>query len=307
MNPLLFTLPGSEQFGAQLRQCLPCEAGELQMRFFPDHEACPRFVTPVTGRDVILVCALDDPNAKILPLYLAACVARELGARRVGLVIPYLPYMRQDSRFNDGEGVTSRHFARMLSGCCDWLVTVDPHLHRYRALSDIYTIATKVVHAAPAIAKWIAANVANPVIFGPDAESAQWVAQVADAADCPYTVLNKTRHGDADVEVSIPDASFWVGMTPVLVDDIASTARTMIAATQQIQLAGMAPPVCIAVHPLFVGDAFAALHAGGVERIVSCNTVAHSTNRIDLSPPIAAAIGEILAEMAGAQPSISAT
>lgn len=302
MNPILFTMPGNEEFGAQLRQFLPCESGEMQVRHFPDQESCPRFLTPVAGRDVIFACALDSPDAKVLSLYLAACVARELGARSVGLVIPYLPYMRQDARFKEGEGVTSQHFARFLSSCCNWLVTVDPHLHRHHALSDIYPIATRVVHAAPEIAKWIAANVTNPVIFGPDAESEQWVAEVADAADCPYTVLNKIRRGDADVEVSIPDAAFWVGMTPVLVDDIVSTARTMIAATYQIELAGMAPPVCIAVHPLFVGDAFAALHAGGVERIVSCNTVAHATNRINLCQPIAAAIGEILAEMSVALP-----
>lgn len=302
MKPILFTMPGNEEFGARLRAALHCDAGDLQIHHFPDQESCPQFATPVAGRDVVFSCALEQPDSKIMHLYLAACVARELGARSVGFVVPYLPYMRQDARFREGEGITSRHFARLLSSCGDWLVTVDPHLHRYHALSDIYSMKTRVVHAGPEIAKWIAAYVTNPVIFGPDSESEQWVAEVADAADCPYTVLSKTRRGDADVEVSIPDASFWVGMTPILVDDIVSTARTMIAATRQIELAGMAPPVCIAVHPLFAGDAFAALHAAGVERIVSCNTVAHATNRIDLCQPIAAAIGELLAEMSVAPP-----
>ncbi|PRC93510.1 ribose-phosphate diphosphokinase [Solimicrobium silvestre] len=295
MRPLLFTLPGSEEFGAQLHPFLFCDIGDLQIHHFPDQECCPRFVTPVVGRDVIFAQLLDRPESKIMPLYLAACVARELGARSVGIVIPYLPYMRQDARFKEGEGETARHFARLISSCCDRLVTVDPHLHRYHQLSELYTVPTKVAFAAPEIAKWIIGNVIRPVIFGPDAESEQWIAEIAEAADCPYVVLNKTRHSsDSNVEVSIPDASFWVGMTPVLIDDIVSTARTMIAATLQIELAGMAPPVCIAVYPLFAGNAFAALQACGVDRIVSCNTIAHATNQINLCQPIAAAVDEAL-------------
>jgi ribose-phosphate pyrophosphokinase len=295
MTTVLFAMPGSEALGSQLQSELQCDAGKLEIRRFPDQESCPRFFTSVSGRDVVLVCELDCPDGKILPMYLTACVARELGARSVGLIIPYLPYMRQDDRFQDGEGITSQHFARLISSCCDWLLTVDPHLHRHRAMSEIYSVQASVVHAAPNVATWIAENVSNPVIFGPDAESEQWVAEVADLVDCPYAVLTKVRHGDLDVEVSIPDASFWVGMTPVLVDDIVSTARTLIAASVQIELAGMCAPVCVAVHPLFAGDAFIALRTRGIERIVSCNTVMHATNKINLCKPIAVAVSEMLA------------
>jgi ribose-phosphate pyrophosphokinase len=84
-----------------------------------------------------------------LPLLFAADTARDLGARRIGLVAPYLAYMRQDIRFHAGEAVTSRTFAAILSRHLDWLVTVDPHLHRYHELSEIYRIPTQVVHAAP--------------------------------------------------------------------------------------------------------------------------------------------------------------
>lgn len=298
MNPLLLTMPGNDAFAARLLPALtmlmPCGAGALQIHQFPDGESCPRLLTPVAGRDVMIACTLDRPDGKIMPLYLAACTARELDARSVGLIVPYLPYMRQDARFHDGEGITSIHFARLLSSCCDWLVTVDPHLHRHHALSDIYSVATVTVQAAPRIAQWIAANVARPIVVGPDAESEQWAAQVAAIAGCPYAVLQKIRSGDHAVEVSIPDTSGWDGRTPVLVDDIVSTARTMIAAAQQIKAAGMAPPVCIAVHALLAGDAYAALRVAGVDRIVSCNTIEHATNLIDVSAPIAAAVVELI-------------
>lgn len=293
MNPTLIALPGNEGLAKQLGTALNWPIENLQVHRFPDGESNPRFLGDVKGRQIVLVCTLDQPDTKIVALYLAAKVARELGAIQVGLVAPYLAYMRQDARFHPGEGITSVHFAKLISENFNWMVTVDPHLHRHHALSDIYTIPTIAVQAAPAISNWIAAHVANPVVIGPDAESEQWASEVANAANCPYTVLQKVRHGDRNVEVSVPDSSRWQGMTPVLVDDIASTARTMIAATRHLHAALLPAPVCIVVHPLFVDDAYAALQDAGVNRIVSCNTVAHPSNNIDLCGQLTPALAEL--------------
>lgn len=198
--------------------------------------------------------------------------------------------MRQDVCFHDGEGIASAHFAQFVSGIVDWLVTVDPPLQRHHGLREIYAIPTRVVDAAADIAQWVTYHLRRPLIIGPDAESEQWVAEVATAAQCPYTVLQETRREDCDAEVTIPDVAQWQGHTPVLVDTIAPTVRTVIAAVSHLHAAGLAPPVCIAVHPLFVGDAYAELRAAGVMEIVSCNTVAHGTNKIDVCRSIAAAL-----------------
>ncbi len=295
MIPILFAMPGNEAFALHLDRAISCEVGQMETRHFPDGESYIRLLSPVRGRDVIFVCTLDHPDEKMIALYLAISIARELGARRVGLVAPYLAYMRQDARFQDGEGVTSVHFARFVSDFCDWLVTVDPHLHRHHKLNEIYSIPTKVVHAAPVVGDWIAENVDAPVIVGPDAESEQWAAKVAKAVGCRYTVLNKTRTGDREVEVSALEIAGWQGGTPVLVDDITSTAQTMIAAVNRLKEAGLPPPVCLAVHPIFAGTAYQDLQAAGIDRIVSCNTIAHPSNQIDLSDAIAVAAVELMA------------
>lgn len=293
--PLLFALPGNEALAQRLCTLRGWSLGQLETRRFPDGESYARFLTDVKGREVVLVCTLDDPDQKAIALYLVACIARELGAARVGLVAPYLAYMRQDMQFNPGEGISSAHFAALLSGCVDWLVTVDPHLHRIDTLDRIYSIPSRVVPAAPAIARWIKTAVAQPLLIGPDAESEQWVAQVAQAAGCPFTVLSKVRRGDREVEVSMPDVAQWRACTPVLVDDIASTARTMIAAVARLHALGLAAPVCVAVHPIFAGPAYAELEAAGVARIVSCNTIAHHSNQIDLAEALCGAADSLLA------------
>ena len=216
-------------------------------------------------------------------LTFAAATARELGAVRIGLVAPYLCYLRQDQRFRPGEAVTSRLFARMVSGTFDWLVTIDPHLHRLAALDAAYTIPTRTLHAAPLIAEWITKNVQRPVLIGPDVESEQWVGAIAASCQAPHVVLEKRRHGDRSVEISIPDMASWDGRTPVLVDDIISSARTMIETVSRLTHCGMGTPVCIGVHGVFAAQAHEALRSA-CPRIVTTNTILHQTNDIDVSP-----------------------
>jgi ribose-phosphate pyrophosphokinase len=236
---------------------------------------------------------LREPDSMLLPVVFLADAARDHGATRVGLVAPYLAYMRQDVRFRPGEAVTSKSFARLLSSTFDWLVTVDPHLHRYGSLGELYTIPTSVVHAASLIAVWVRDHIPDALLVGPDSESEQWVADVASRAGVPSIVLVKTRHGDRDVEVSVPDVERWRDRTPVLVDDIVSTARTMIATVRHLLRAGMRPPVCIGVHAVFAGSAYEDLVAAGAGRVVTCNTIRHGSNDIDISGALAAAVRDL--------------
>jgi ribose-phosphate pyrophosphokinase len=294
--PLLFALPGNEPFTATLAASLRGELGALTVRHFPDGESYVRVDTPVDGREVILVCTLDRPDAKLLPLVFAAGTAVDLGAVRVGLVSPYLAYMRQDRRFQPGEAVTSTHFARLISGAVDWVVTVDPHLHRRSSLSEIYTVPTRVVHASPLLAEWIRSHVRRALLVGPDAESGQWVEAVARAAGAPHIVLEKIRRGDRDVQVSVPQIERWPEHTPVLVDDIISTARTMIETVRHLLNAGLAPPVCVGVHAVFAEGAYRALLDSGAGAIVTANTVPHVSNAIDVADAVAQSVRSILAD-----------
>jgi ribose-phosphate pyrophosphokinase len=295
MKPLLLAFPGSTTLATRLAPRLDAELGVLTTRSFPDSESYVRLDTPVAGREVILLCTLDRPDPKLLPLLFVARTARELGAARVGLVAPYLAYMRQDQRFQPGEAVTSRHFAQVVSSFADWLVTVDPHLHRLSDLNEIYSVRSHVVHAAPLVHDWIA-NVHDAVVVGPDGESEQWVAAVAKRAGVPYVVLQKTRRGDRNVEVALPDMTRFRARTPVLVDDIVSTARTMIEATDKLLQAGLRAPVCVGVHAVFAGTAYAELRAAGAARIVTSNTIEHESNAMDVSALLADAVRAVNSE-----------
>jgi ribose-phosphate pyrophosphokinase len=293
MTPaLIVPVPGQEACAQALASSLDAEVGEIELRAFPDGETYLRFMSALAGRSVALVCSLDRPNDKLVALLFAAATARELGAARVGLVAPYLAYMRQDRRFQPGEAVTSRQIAALLSDAFDWLVTVDPHLHRYASLAEIYRIPTRVVHAAPLIARCIRSEIQNPFIIGPDSESQQWVAAVAREAAAPYSMLEKIRHGDRDVEIRVRDLGGLAGHTPVLVDDIISSGRTMLQAVRLVAQGGRVQPVCIAVHGVFADRSDLLLAQAGAT-VVTSNSIPHATNRIDVHGLLAEAVREL--------------
>ncbi|MEX2297561.1 MAG: ribose-phosphate pyrophosphokinase [Dongiaceae bacterium] len=286
---LILPLPGNETFARDLAEAGGWELGQIETRRFPDGETYVRILSDVAARPVDLVCTLARPDDGFLRLLFAADAARSLGASAVTLVAPYLAYMRQDRRFLPGEAVTSRTFARLLSSTFDRLVTVDPHLHRYPALSPLYTIPATTLHAAPLLADWIATAVETPLVIGPDEESGQWVSAIAMHIGAPYAVLRKIRRGDRHVDIELPDFSEWRGRQPVLVDDIASSGHTLVEAARQLLLQGLAQPICAVIHGVFAEGAYERLLAVA-QRIVSSDSVPHPSNGIRLAPLIASAL-----------------
>ncbi|MES2395095.1 MAG: ribose-phosphate pyrophosphokinase [Bacteroidota bacterium] len=282
MKKIVFALPGNEALVNYIVDSIQAELGVPEFRNFPDGETYVRILSSVEEKDVIIVCTLHQPDAKLLPLLFLCRLLRDLKVRSICLVAPYLAYMRQDKQFNPGEAVTSEYFAKLLSSHIDSLITVDPHLHRRVSMKEIYSIPCEVLHANGVISRWVKKHIPNALLIGPDSESEQWVSVVAKNAGVPFIVLQKIRNGDRDVEVSVPNVDGYKNYTPVLVDDIISTAGTMIETVGLLKKAGMKPPICIGVHAVFAGNAYKNLIKSGVSQVVTCNTILHESNAIDI-------------------------
>jgi ribose-phosphate pyrophosphokinase len=287
MKKIIFALPGNELLAESLTKKLNADSGELIIRHFPDGESYINVISDVSNKEVIIVCTLHQPDDKLLPLFFLSKNLKDLKAKKITLIAPYLAYMRQDKKFSPGEAVTSAYFAKLISSFADELITIDPHLHRRHSMSEIYSIPCKVLHASELISNYIKEKIKNPLLIGPDSESEQWVSEVAKNAGAPFIVLQKERFGDKDVKVSVPHVEKYKDQTPVLVDDIVSTAHTMIETITHLKAAGMKAPVCIGVHAVFAGNAFEELKRSGATEIISCNTIDHVSNRIDITDLIA--------------------
>lgn len=291
MSRVLFSFPEQNELGARLTPLVQARPGRLDWRRFPDGESLVTIENAIDGESVAFVASLHRPDEAALALRFAAATAREFGARRVGLIAPYLAYMRQDKRFHAGEAISAPLFARFLEESFDWLVTADPHLHRNPELSSLYRIPATRVVTAPLVAQWIRDNVMDALLIGPDSESEQWVSDIAQRANLPHQVLNKIRHGDRDVEVSLPDVESARGRTPVIVDDIVSSGRTMIETLGHLKRLGLPGAVCIAIHAVFAGDAYEQLLAAGASRVVSTDSIRHPSNAISIATLLAEGSG----------------
>lgn len=289
MRPdVFFATPGADRLVPAMLEAGLAE-GAVVFRKFPDGESYVRLLDDVAGRRVVFVSCLNDPDQHLMSVLLAAGAARANGAREVGLAIPYLPYMRQDIAFQAGEAVSAVYFARILGQFADWIVTVDPHLHRFRSLGEVFgSVPARRLTAVPAIANWISSELSQPLIIGPDSESEQWVQGISERTGAPGLVLNKTRTGDRSVQIDLPELGRFGSFQPVIVDDIVSTGTTMARLVSGLVAKGFRPPICCCVHALFVEGAYARLMEAGALQVVSCDTVPHESNKIS--------VGKLLAE-----------
>jgi ribose-phosphate pyrophosphokinase len=266
---------------------IACE--QIELHHFPDGESLVR-LPPDLPPHVIFCRSLDRPNEKLIELELAAAAARGLGARRLTLVSPYLCYMRQDRSFRAGEAVSQQIVGRLLAQRFDELITVDPHLHRTHELGAAVPVRRAVaLSAAPVMADWLTALDVPPLLMGPDEESRQWVGSIAGRAGLDYGVATKVRLGDRRVRVELPD----IGVRErdvVLVDDVASTGRTLAECAAQLLSAGARSVAALVTHALFVDDALDAMRHAGIEMIVSTDSIAHPSNALPLAPLLARAV-----------------
>ena len=292
MGPLLISPPADSAIAANIAKQCGGDIGELTLREFPDGELYVRIDTPLKGRNVWVICTMLPAGKKMHAAFMLGATAKDLGATHVALAAPYLAYLRQDSRFKPGEGITSRYVGIWLSSVFDEVLTLDPHLHRYETLSEVYAVPAKALPTAPRIASWVKKEIKNPVIVGPDMESAQWAKAVASVLDCPTIILEKVRFGDDNVQVSAPDSSdlsLLDGRTPVLLDDIICTGSTMVEALQLLKKAKANEPHCVGIHAVFAGEGNSVesrLIKAGAKRVVTCNTIPHPTNAIDIVPTL---------------------
>jgi ribose-phosphate pyrophosphokinase len=274
---------------ARIAQAGGLELACMARHRFPDGELKLR-LPPVLPARVVLLRTLNDPNEKLIELLLVAQTARTLGVSHLTLVAPYLAYMRQDMAFLPGEVVSQRVVGAFLASLFDAIVTVDPHLHRVARLQDAVPVPqATVLSGAPLLAKLIAEHHNDPMLMGPDEESAQWVAQAAARYGFDHGVCHKIRNGDRDVHIALPDMAV-AGRAVVLLDDVASSGHTLAGAAALLLAAGATSVDVAVTHALFAGDALQIILQAGVGKVWSTDCIIHPSNAVSMASSIAEAL-----------------
>lgn len=285
----LLTFPEYREEGERLAGTLNLPCGKVEIHRFPDLES--RVCLPQTDAEHLLLCrSLHAPNNKLIELILVAETARQMGAKRITLVAPYLCYMRQDIAFHPGESVSQKIIGKLLAHYLDDVITVDPHLHRISRLEEaIPTRQAIALSATPAFSEFLARQQTDAILIGPDEESEQWVKHIAEPAGLEYGIALKRRKGDREVEISLPALEF-AGRNIILVDDVASTGKTLAVAAEELYRAGAARVDALVTHALFTEGAESCIRNAGIRQLWSTDSIPHSSNEVQLAPLLASAI-----------------
>ncbi|MEK6949783.1 MAG: ribose-phosphate diphosphokinase [Nanoarchaeota archaeon] len=267
---------------------------EIQIKKFPDGETKIRFLVNLKGQDVALVQSFygsinGDVNDCVVEAIFAADTARDLGAKRVFLVAPYFPYLRQDKRFKPGEGISLNIMSGLVDKYFEKVFVVDPHLHREAQLSRIFKIKSNKLTSNPLIADYIKKNIKNPLIVGPDWESYKWARRVAEKIGCEYVILEKVRYSGRKVKVKLSKKIELDNKSVVFVDDMISTGNTILEAAKNIRRLGARKFSCVAVHGIFVEGALEKLRKANIN-VVTTNTIPNKVAKIDISGVVADAL-----------------
>lgn len=257
---------------------------------FPDNELRVKFNIDLKNHVVALVQSFyGNISDCIIEVVLAAKTAKELEARKIILLAPYFPYMRQDKRFNSGEAISQEIIAELIGNYFDSVYLIDPHLHRTKRLENVFKIKSYNLSAASLIADYIKNNIKNPVIIGPDEESNKWAKNVAEKLKVDFRILKKKRYSSYHVEVKLDKKINLKNKNAVIVDDIVSTGHTIIEASKTLNRLGAKKIYCLCVHGIFADNALSRLNNAGIE-VISTNTIPSKAAKIDVSGILSSAL-----------------
>jgi ribose-phosphate pyrophosphokinase len=262
----------------------------LEVKKFPDGELYLRFVKEVKSKVVVLVQSFyGSINDCLIETVFAAYTAKDLGAKKVFLVAPYFPYLRQDKRFKPGGCISLQETAKVIDRCIDKVFIIDPHLHREKTLRHIFKTKSATLSANNLIADYIRKNIKNPLIVGPDWESYKWAQRVAEKIGCDFAIMEKRRYSATKVRVRLNKKIGIGSKSVVFVDDMISTGHTLLEAIKALKKLGAKKVTCLAVHGILVENALEKLKKAGAT-VVTTNTIPNNAAKIDVSSLIAKAL-----------------
>ena len=270
---LVFSTRSYAYLREDLVQAGRLEPGSIEAATFPDGERYQRLVTPVSGRDVVLVGGTVS-DADTLELFDLACSIVKEGAHNLALVIPYFGYSTMERAVKPGEVVTAKTRARLfsavpLAAAGNRVFLVDLHAE---GIPHYFEGGIRPVHvyAKPVVVDLARRLGGDDIVLAcTDAGRAKWVESLANEMGVPASFVFKRRLDGSHTEVTAMSAVVS-GKSVVIYDDMIRTGGSLIAAARAYKNAGAVKLTAIATHGVFPGDALERLTETGLFSAIAC-------------------------------------
>jgi len=244
---------------------------------FPDDEFYIRITDDIKGKDVIIVqTTYPDPN--IVELFILQDAAKEAGAKKITVVIPYYGYARQDTKFKEGEPISAKALAKLISINADEIITVDPHKEH---ILNFFTTKAKSVSAVPELAKYLKEKNID-MVLAPDKGALERAKVASKIIGCNFDYMEKTRIDGNTIEIK-PKNLDARGKNVAIIDDIISTGGTMAKSIAELKKYGASNVYVACTHGLFAGEAVKKLTTAGCAEIISTDTIISSFSKVKIA------------------------
>ena len=283
--------PASNELGEKIAEKLGVKAYPVKHRIFPDGESYIKYEVSIQNETVVIVQTnAPDNDRKLIQLLIMSKAAKNLGAKKVIAVVPYLAYARQDKQFLDGEALAFDIVLGLLeSAGIDDLIVVD--VHNETVLKELQPNHTMNIHPLSAImviAEYLKENGFDGAYsLSPDVGRKDIVSSASSVMGGGFAFFEKIRDlhtGETTMKVKDIDIN---GKKAVVFDDIISSGGTMAKAIKGLKDQGASNVAAACTHPLLTFGAEEKLMDGGAEIIISTDTVESKYGQVTVAGMIA--------------------
>ncbi len=240
---------------------------------FPDGEGRVQIEENVRGTDVFVVqstCAPVDEN--LMQLLIMIDALHRASAGRVTALIPYFGYGRQEKKTRGREPITAKLVANLLEAAgVARVLTMDLHAP---AIQGFFDIPVDHLEAVPLLVGAIRAIAPDhPVVVSPDSGGVARADAFRSRLDgASLAIVFKDRTSPDSIQ-HLEIVGEVEGRTAIIVDDLISTANTLVEASRALLERGAKSAYACAAHPVLAGDAVATLTSSPIEQVFVTDTI----------------------------------
>ena len=143
----------SQDLAAHVARELGEELCYVETRKFPDGERYLRIDGNISDEVPVIQSTGYPQDENLMELLFIIANLKDLGAKKVRVVVPYMGYARQEKRFNPGETISAKIICELIqSAGADEFITFNIH---EKCVLDFFDIPARNISAMPSIAEYL--------------------------------------------------------------------------------------------------------------------------------------------------------
>lgn len=257
---------------ADIMQTLEAPLGRAIVDRWKNGETRVKLEENVRGSDVFIIQSICQPvDHHLVELLLMIDAARRASAARITAVIPYFAYAKQEKKTSGREPISAKLVSNLIvTSGADRVLTVDLHAP---AIEGFFDIPVDHLRAIPLLAHHVRRDSQEGVVaVSPDAGGVARAEEFRVRVGGSLAIISK-RHPGPDESEPVEMVGEVEGKKAIIIDDMISTAGTLVQAAELLQERGAAEICAAAVHGIFADGSLERIAQSPISKLLVTDTI----------------------------------